>query len=200
VRPFLPLAERLGRLYVALNAGVPQTIEVEYQGQLADYDTRILTLSILKGVFGGVSEEPVSFVNAPQIAAERGVDVQSTTTATAQDYVNLITVRGGDHSIAGTLAGLRGEPRLVMVDDHAVDLPPARHMLVVRNSDTPGMIAVVATALAEANVNIDDMDVGRSREGAAALQVLATTGPVPDEVVERIRAADGIVSVSTLSS
>ena len=200
VRPFLPLAERLGRLYVALNAGVPPTIEVEYQGQLADYDTRILTLSILKGVFGGVSEEPVSFVNAPQIAAERGVDVQSTTTATAQDYVNLITVRGGEHSIAGTLAGLRGEPRLVMVDDHAVDLPPARHMLVVRNSDTPGMIAVVATALAEAGVNIDDMDVGRSREGAAALQVLATTGPVPDDVVERIRAADGIVSVSTLSS
>jgi D-3-phosphoglycerate dehydrogenase len=154
----------------------------------------------LKGVFGGVSEEPVSFVNAPQIAAERGVEVQSTTTATAQDYVNLITVRGGDHAIAGTLAGLRGEPRLVMVDDHAVDLPPARNMLVVRNSDTPGMIAVVATALAEAGVNIDDMALGRSREGAAALQVLATATPVPDDVVERIRAADGIVSVNTLSS
>ncbi|MEY2591886.1 MAG: D-3-phosphoglycerate dehydrogenase / 2-oxoglutarate reductase [Acidimicrobiaceae bacterium] len=200
VRPFLPLAERLGRLYVALNAGVPSLLEVEYQGQLADYDTRILTLSVLKGVFGGVSDEPVSFVNAPQIAAERGVEVQSTTTATAQDYVNLITVRGGDHAIAGTLAGLRGEPRLVMVDDHAVDLPPARNMLVVRNSDTPGMIAVVATALAEAGVNIDDMALGRSRQGAAALQVLATAGPVPDEVIERIRASDGIVSVNALSS
>ncbi|MEY2436163.1 MAG: D-3-phosphoglycerate dehydrogenase / 2-oxoglutarate reductase [Acidimicrobiaceae bacterium] len=198
VRPFLPLAERLGRLYVALNAGVPSLLEVEYQGQLADYDTRILTLSVLKGVFGGVSDEPVSFVNAPQIAAERGVEVQSTTTATAQDYVNLITVRGGDHAIAGTLAGLRGEPRLVMVDDHAVDLPPARNMLVVRNSDTPGMIAVVATALAEAGVNIDDMALGRSRQGAAALQVLATAGPVPDEVIERIRASDGIVSVNAL--
>jgi D-3-phosphoglycerate dehydrogenase len=200
VRPFLPLAERLGRLYVALNAGVPSLLEVEYQGQLADYDTRILTLSVLKGVFGGVSDEPVSFVNAPQIAAERGVEVQSITTATAQDYVNLITVRGGDHAIAGTLAGLRGEPRLVMVDDHAVDLPPARNMLVVRNSDTPGMIAVVATALAEAGVNIDDMALGRSRQGAAALQVLATAGPVPDAVIERIRASDGIVSVNALSS
>src|SRR4051794_31417342 len=199
VRPYLPLAERLGRLYAALNAGVPSTIEVEYQGQLADYDTRILTLSIPKGVFGGVSEEPVSFVNAPQIAAERGVDVQSTTTATAQDYVNLITVRGGDHAIAGTLAGLRGEPRLVMVDDHAVDLPPARNMLVVRNSDTPGMIAVVATALADAGVNIDDMDVGRSREGTAALQVLATTSPVPEDVIARIRSAEGIVSVNQLT-
>jgi predicted regulator of amino acid metabolism with ACT domain len=86
-----------------------------------------------------------------------------------------------------------------MVDDHAVDLPPARNMLVVRNSDTPGMIAVVATALAEAGVNIDDMALGRSRQGAAALQVLATAGPVPDEVIERIRASDGIVSVNALS-
>ncbi|MEO7555732.1 MAG: NAD(P)-dependent oxidoreductase, partial [Acidimicrobiales bacterium] len=200
VRPFLPLSERLGRLYVALNGGAPSTLEVDYAGQLADYDTRILTLSVLKGVFGGVSEEPVSYVNAPQIAAERGVEVQSTTTSATQEYVNLITVRGGDHAIAGTLVGLRGEARIVMLDGNSVDLPPARYMLVVRNDDVPGMIATVARAVADAGINVDDMHLGRSPEGRAALQVLATTAPVPDEVVATIRAADGIVSVTALST
>ena len=200
VRPFLPLAERLGRLYVALAGSVPSPLEIEYQGQIADYDTRILTLSVLKGVFGAVSDEPVSYVNAPRLAAERGIEIRDTSTATAHEYVNLISIRGGDHSIGGTLIGLKGDPRIVLVDDHSVDLPPARHMLVVRNADEPGMIAVVATALAEARINIDDMDVGRSPEGEAALMVLATREPVSAEVQQRIRAADGIVSVHALDT
>jgi D-3-phosphoglycerate dehydrogenase len=200
VRPFLALAERLGRLYVALNEGTPQRLEVEYHGQLADYDTRILTLSVLKGVFGGVSEEPVSYVNAPQIAAERGVEVRESSTSATQDYVNLITVRGGDHAIAGTLVGLKGEPRIVMIDDLNVDLPPARYMLVVRNDDVPGMIATVTSALASAGVNIGDMHLGHSPSGEAAMQVLATGEPVPPEVVEALGNADGILSVHAIAA
>ena len=198
VRPFLPLAERLGELYGGLAEGVPDVLEIEYAGQIADYDTRILTLSVLKGVFGRVSDEPVSYVNAPRIASERGVEVRDTSTATAHDYVNLITLRGGDHNLAGTLVGLRGEPRIVMLDGHTIDLPPARHMLVVRNDDRPGMIAFVSGVLARAGVNIDDMHLGRSERGEAALQVIATDGAVPPEVTEAIRAGDGIVSVHSL--
>jgi D-3-phosphoglycerate dehydrogenase len=200
VRPFLSLAERLGRLYVALNEGTPQRLEVEYHGQLADYDTRILTLSVLKGVFGGVSEEPVSYVNAPQIAAERGVEVRESSTSATQDYVNLITVRGGEHAIAGTLVGLKGDPRIVMIDDLNVDLPPARYMLVVRNDDVPGMIAAVTSALAAASINIGDMHLGHSLAGTAAMQVLATNESVPVEVVEALRRADGIVSVAAIAT
>ena len=198
VRPFLPLAERLGELYASLAEGIPDVLEIEYAGQLADYDTRILTLSALKGVFGRVTDEPVSYVNAPRIAGERGVEVRDTSTATAHDYINLVTIRGGDHALAGTLVGLRGEPRIVMLDGHTIDLPPARHMLVVRNDDRPGMIAFVAGVLAEAKVNIDDMHLGRSERGEAALQVIATDGAVPPEVTEAIRAGDGIVSVHSL--
>src|SRR5205823_6372687 len=118
VRPFLPLAEKLGGIFASLNEGAPATLEVEYQGALADYDTRILTLAVLRGLLGAGSEEPVSYVNAPQLAAERGVEVREAKTSTTLDYVNLVTLRGGDHSLAGTLAGLRGEPRIVMVDGH----------------------------------------------------------------------------------
>jgi D-3-phosphoglycerate dehydrogenase len=199
VRPFLPLAERLGDLFTALNEGVPPVLEIEYQGQLADYDTRILTLSVLKGAFGRVSDEPVSYVNAPRMAADRGVEVRDTSTATAHDYVNLVTIRGGDHAIAGALVGLRGDPRIVMVDEHTVDVPPASNMLIVRNEDRPGMIAKVTGALGEAGINIDDMHLGRSPEGAAALMVLATAVPAPVEVVDRLRGTEGVVSVAAIA-
>jgi D-3-phosphoglycerate dehydrogenase len=198
VRHFLPLAERLGQIYTALTEQVPKVLEIEYAGQIADSDTRILTLSVLKGVFGAVTDEPVSYVNAPRIAAERGVEVRDTSTATAHDYVNLITISGGGHSIAGTLVGLRGDPRIVQLDGHTIDLPPAEHMLVVRNDDRPGMIAHVAGVLSEAGVNIDDMHLGRSARGEAALQVIATDRSVPPEVQEKILAGDGIVSVHAI--
>ncbi len=195
VRPFLPLAERLGELFASLAVGGSPALDIEYQGQIAGYDTRILTLSLLKGYFGRISDEPVSYVNAPKLAAESGVQIRETATTTAQDYVNLITIRGGDHALAGTLVGLRGEARIVMVEDHTVDLPPARHMLVVRNDDRPGMISTVAGALAEVDINIANIHVGQSPAGASALQVLATSQPVPPEVVERLTLVDGIVSV-----
>jgi len=201
VRPFLSMAERLGQLFASLSGGssAGPTLDIEYQGQIAGYDTRILTLSVLKGYFGRISDEPVSYVNAPQLAEESGIQIRETATTTALDYVNLITIRGGEHSLAGTLVGLRGEPRIVMVEDHTVDLPPARHMLIVRNDDRPGMIATVSGALADVDINITNIHVGQSPSGASALQVLATSELVPAAVVERLSAVDGIVSVHAVA-
>jgi D-3-phosphoglycerate dehydrogenase len=199
VQPFLPLAERLGATYAGLAGGVPSTLEVEYQGQLADYDTRILTLSVLKGLLGGMTEEPVTYVNAPQIAAARGIELRETKTSTAQDYVNLVVVRGGDHSVGGTLTGSRAEPRIVLLDDHSVEVPPAENMLVVRNDDRPGMIGLVTSTLGAAGVNISDLHLGRSKVGEVALQVLALDQPAPDAVIEQLRQSPGIASVASLS-
>jgi len=201
VRPYLPLAERLGRIAAGLCRSCQGPLEVEYQGQIAEYDTRILTLSLLKGFFSVTSGEPVSYVNAPQVADEHGLEVRPTSTTTARDYVNLITVRLGDHSVAGTLQGLHAVPTLVMIEDHTIDVPPAEHLLVVRNSDTPGMIGIVGTTVGAAGVNIDDMAVGSSSpDGSKALMVLATSQAVPDAVVEQLRASDGVVSVASVSS
>lgn len=199
VRPYLPLAERLGRIFAGLAKEVSGAIEIEYQGHIAEYDTRILTLSVLKGFFSVVTGEPVSYVNAPQVAEEQGIEVRPTSTTTARDFVNLITIRAGDHSIAGTLVGLKGVPSIVMIDDHTVDVPPAEHLLVVRNADQPGMIGKVGTLVGEAGVNIADMAVGSSPEGEKALMVLATDRAVPDEVVQQLRRTDGVVSVAAVS-
>jgi D-3-phosphoglycerate dehydrogenase len=201
VRPFLPLAERLGQVFASLLDGLPPALEVECQGGLADHDTRILTLSALKGLFttdaGG---EPVSYVNAPQMAEERGLEVREVKTATAHDYVNLVTLRGGGHAVAGTLSGVRSEPRIVMVDDHDVDVPFARHMIVVRNDDRPGVVGQVGLALGEAGVNIADMALGRTRTGATAVMVLAVDQPLPAPAHEQLSAAPGILAVHAVSS
>src|ERR1019366_6128459 len=89
VRPYMGRAEQLGRILSCLNDGLPDTLEIEYQGGLAGAGTGILTLSVLKGLFAAGSEEPVSYVNAPQLAAERGLEVRETSTVTAHDFVNL---------------------------------------------------------------------------------------------------------------
>ncbi len=203
VRPFLALAERLGRLFAGLAGAVVPTIDVEYEGAIADYDCRVLTLSVLRGVLGPVVEEPVTFVNAPQLAEDRGISVRETKTSTARDYVNLVSVRGvvGDRPVhvAGTLYGKNDAPRIVGIDEHIVDLPPSSHMLVVRNDDVPGIIGMVGTILGDAGVNIDDMDVGRSPSGAAAMMAISTGHEVPADVVTALRERAGVIDARAIS-
>lgn len=195
VRPFLPLAEQLGALFAALNPKLPKTLDIEFAGEIGGYDNKITELSVVKGMLGAISDQPVSYVNALDVAKDRGVKVRSISTTSSSDYVNLITVSGGDHNLAGTLVGIKSEPRIVMVDDHTVDLPPAPHMIVVRNDDRPGVIGRVGTILGEAQVNISDMNVGRNPDGLGALMVITTSDTVPDTVAERLRGADGVTEV-----
>ncbi len=198
VRPFLALAERLGALFAALADGGVEAVDISYEGQIADYDCGVLTLAILRGMLVRVVDEPVSFVNAPQLASERGIQVSETTSSSAHDYVNLVSLRGtagGEEvHVAGTLYGKQDAQRIVAIDDHVVDLPPSRHMIVVRNEDRPGMIGRVGTILGEAGANIADMDVGRTPGGVAALMAISTAAAVPDDVVQVLRAEPGIIS------
>jgi len=152
----------------------------------------------MKGFFGAISDEPVTYVNAPQLAKDRGVDVRETSSATAVDYVNLLTIRGAGRAISGTIVGKRGEQRITMIDDHNFDVPPADHMLMVKNDDRPGVIGLVGTLLGDAGVNIADMDVGRAAEPGTAVMLIAPTAVVPDQVVAALRSAPGIISVDAL--
>jgi D-3-phosphoglycerate dehydrogenase / 2-oxoglutarate reductase len=201
VRPFLGLTEQLGRFLAALHGGMPDRLDLEYEGALSAEDTRILTLAALKGIFSVGTEEPVSYVNAPQLAEERGLAVKESQTATPREYVNLVTLRSSSHSVAGTLAGVHAVPRIVMVDDHAVEVPPAPCMLMVRNDDRPGMIGCVGVALGNAGISISNMAVGQtitvSPGGApgTALMILSIERPAPAEVLDALRATPGILDV-----
>lgn len=200
IRPFLPLAETLGQLYGSLHGSAPDSFEMCCQGDIAQYDTRILGLAVLKGFFSRISEDPVSYVNAPSMARAAGITMRETSCIDTDEYVNLITLSCDDHSISGTLAGRRREPRVVEVDDHAFDVPPAEHMLVISNDDRPGVIGTVGVLLGDAGVNIADMDVGRVASKGTAVMLLAVTAEVPAEVIEALRAAPGVLSVKVLRS
>jgi D-3-phosphoglycerate dehydrogenase len=198
VRAFQGVAERLGRLLVALCEGVPSHLEIEYQGALASEDTRILALCALKGVFAAASDEPVSYVNVPRFAKDHGLELRESSTTTAGNYLSQVTLRGGGHAASGTL-GREGTERIVMVDDHAVELPFASNLLVVRNDDRPGMIGIVGSALGDAGVSITNMAVGQTAGGGTALMLLSTDRPVPLEVLARLATEAGILDLHSVA-
>jgi D-3-phosphoglycerate dehydrogenase len=202
IRPFLPLAETLGRVYGSLHRNAPDSFEVVCQGEIAEFDTRILVLAVLKGFFSRLTDEPVSYVNAPGMAKAAGINVRESKNAASLEYVNLITLRCEDHrSISGTFASTPGrgsEQRIVEIDGHDFDIPPAAHMLLINNDDRPGVIGTVGTVLGNHLVNISDMDVGRVAGSGTANMLLSTTSEVAGEVLDELRAAPGVLRVDAL--
>jgi D-3-phosphoglycerate dehydrogenase len=204
VRPFLSLVEKLGRLYTALAGGGAGgrasglgggRLGLEYVGALAEQDTRVLTLAALKGMFSPVVHEPVTFVNAPLLAAERGIEVTETRARQSHDWVNLVTLSGegsrGQVGVAGTTVGPRDAERLVAINGIPVDMAPGDHMAFLFYEDRPGVIGRVGTILGEAGVNIASMQVGRRKQGGEALMALTVDTGIPAGVLERVEAEIG---------
>jgi D-3-phosphoglycerate dehydrogenase len=143
----------------------------------------------------------VSFVNAPQLAEDHNLTYTEVSTVDSPDYVNQITVRSGDHLVSGTMItiGTRLETRIVGVDGHSVEIPPAASMLVVHNDDRPGMIGLVGVALGGAGVSISSMSVGPDQRTKTALMVLSTEQPTPPEVIESLRDTQGIQDIHLIT-
>ena len=202
LKPFVPLADRIGRVFASLIESTPSTIEISTTGEIGGYDPGLITISALKGMLSVWSTDQVSLVNAPSMARNLNITVESvaSTTTTHRDYVNLITLRSGDRNIAATLTGRRREARIVMIDHHLTDIPPSEHMLVVKNDDRPGAIGRVATALGNAGINIANMDVGSSETAGSALMCIATTTAVPLDVLQHLRTLEGISSVISVGA
>jgi D-3-phosphoglycerate dehydrogenase len=195
VRPFLPLAEKLGAILTGLAEAPVRSLEAEYLGRIAEHDTRVLTLAALKGALARVVHEPVSFVNVAMIARERGIGVSERKSTASRDYVNLMTLRaeteGGEVSVGGTLVGKRDGERLVQVHDFDIDMAPARYMAFFLYEDRPGVIGTVGSMLGNAGINIASMEVGRKEAGGSALMGLTVDSPIPSEVLAGIEQAVG---------
>jgi D-3-phosphoglycerate dehydrogenase len=195
VRPFLPLAERLGALLTGLADGAVRAVECQYLGRVGETDTRVLTLAVVKGVLRGVVHEPVSFVNAPIIARERGIAIAEMRSSVSSDYVNLVAVRAetedGEVSVAGTLVGKRNDQRVLQVNGYDIEMAPAPNMLFFEYEDRPGVIGKVGTILGEHDINIATMDVGRASRGGTALMGLTLDSGVGQDVIDEITSAIG---------
>ncbi len=203
VRPALPLVEKLGRVFSALAGEVAASLTVEVRGEVAAHDVSVLQLAALKGVFTDVVEEQVTFVNAPTLAAERGLDVQLVTSGESPDFRSLITLRGvlaggTEISVSGTLSGPRQVEKLTEVNGFDVDLAPAEHLVFLRYADRPGVVGAVGAALGDAQVNIAGAQVSRTSQGGDALMALTVDSAVPAEVLDRIVADIGAQSIRTV--
>ena len=196
VRPALPLVEKLGRVFTGLAGGVAARLEVEVRGEIAAHDVSVLQLAALKGVFTDVVEDQVTFVNAPALAAERGVEVSLTSDLESPDYRNLIRVAGvlpdgTAVSVAGTLTGTRQVEKLTEVDGFDLEIGPSEHLLFLEYEDRPGVVGTVGLAQGAAGVNIAGAQVSRTARGGTALMALAVDSAVPADVREGLRAAVG---------
>ncbi len=205
LRPFLPLCEMLGRFFAAMDGDLAtKKLEVSFQGDIGALDVEAGTLAVMVGLLKAATEQPLSYVNAQAVAKSHGLNIETHRNTTAQEYVNQVTIssgsgRNGDSSrvVAGTVTELERAPRIIRIDNHKFNLAPARHMVLVENDDRPGVIGLVGTILGEAGVNIDDMHVGRSQEGAA-LMVIATTESATEDVRQKLESADGINAVQLI--
>jgi D-3-phosphoglycerate dehydrogenase len=190
--PFIPLAAKLGRLATALVSGRPQRIVVAAHGPLSGYDTRLLTVAALNGAFQDSVDQAVNYVNAPVIAAERGIGVSEERHAGSQHYTNLVRVLvgsdGEEAEVWGTTVGPENRLFLAGALGFAIDIELSPRMAFLVYDDMPGVIGRVGTMFGEAGVNIANMAVSRTKEGGKALMAFSIDAAAPPELVDRVRA------------
>ncbi|WP_068926551.1 phosphoglycerate dehydrogenase [Planobispora rosea] len=191
VKPGLPLAEKLGRVFTALAGEVATKLDVEVRGEIAAEDVRVLELAALKGVFTDVVEDSVTYVNAPLLAKDRGVTVELVTSSESPDWRNVVTVRGvladgRTVSVSGTLSGPRQITKIVEVNGYEMEIEPTDHLSFFAYSDRPGVVGVVGRILGDHGINIASMQVSRDVKGGKALIALTVDSAIPAEVVEQI--------------
>ncbi len=191
--PFIPLATKLGRLAMELAEGRADRISLSYLGGLAERDTRLLTVAALNGAFSGRSDVPVNFVNAPVIAAERGIAVEEERRGLTSGYTNLLRVtvyaNGDEITVDGTTIGREDRLWLAAALGYLIEIELAPLMAFFVYDDVPGVIGRVGTTFGKAEVNIANMAVSRSNHGDKALMALSIDTPAPSELRDEFLAA-----------
>jgi D-3-phosphoglycerate dehydrogenase len=178
-------------VFTAVAGGLAQSVAVEVRGKLAEFDVSVVQLAVLRGVFTDVVEEQVTYVNAPLLAQQRGLEVSLASDPESPTYRNLVTVRGamGDGTqvtVSGTLYGKTQVPRLTEVNGFDIDLAASGYLLFFLYTDRPGVVGAVGAALGEAGVNIAGAQVSRTTKGGHALMAVTVDSPVPAELLAAI--------------
>jgi D-3-phosphoglycerate dehydrogenase / 2-oxoglutarate reductase len=204
VAQFAELCETMGRVLYQLTDRPGTYLKIEYQGEVAAYDTRLLDVSAMKGLLARMEFEPLNFVNTPALARERGLRVETARISESADYTSLVTLRlasegSGESVVSGTLVGPRMQPRIVDAFGFTMDIVPQKHTLFIRNEDQPGMIGKIGTILGEHGINIGNMAVGRDAPGQPAAMAITVDEPVPDELLKTLRETPGFTDARTVS-
>ena len=196
IRPFLTLAERLGKFTAQIISGRIESVDISYQGEVATKDTRLIGIAMLKGFLSQFAD--VNYVNAQLIARKMGIRVTETKTEDAENFSSLIgiTVKTDkvERTVAGTVFG-KNDLRIVKIDGYRVDAVPSGYMLICSYIDKPRVIGPVGVILGDHGINIAAMQVGREKIGGRAVMVLNVDNPVSEDVLEKVKTVDGISDV-----
>jgi D-3-phosphoglycerate dehydrogenase len=201
LQPYINLAERIGGFVSQNFDDAIDQVTIEYMGDASKLFLDPIKIAVLKGILTPILEETVNFINAPLIAQERGIKVKESTTADAGDYHStlVVTVKSGKKifRVAGVLHGKK-EPRIIAIDNFAVEIVPEGEMLIVMNKDKPGVIGNIGTLLGKNNINIARMQFGREKRGGKAVSVVSIDSPVPSKVLAIIKKYPNVLSVKQI--
>ena len=197
LRPYLTLGEKLGSLQVQMLATVPKEVQIEYGGEVTQYDVAPLTLAVLKGILTPVMESSVNYVNAPVVARERGINVIESKSSRASDFASSITVRvktkDKELEVEGAIFG-SNNPRIVKIGNFYLEAVPEGYILILHNQDVPGVVGAVGTLLGENKINIAAMELGREKVGGMAISLFHVDDAIPKETLDALRSLPHIIS------
>ena len=207
IRPSLPLVEKMAQLATAIGGELPASISVHVRGDISEYDSSILATSALKGALIATGSEDVTYVNAPGLAAERGITSSVTTDPESPLYRSMISLHaalpnGKTVVVDGTLMGIRKVEKIIAIDKFDLDLPPTANLLFLRYGDRPGVVGSVGSVLGSAGVNIGGMQVARNEAGGEALMAITVDSALSAELVATVQketGADFVRSVNLVS-
>src|SRR3989339_20712 len=198
MKPYILLGETLGRTLVQLIDGPIKKVEIEYTGQVCDFNTSYLTLSIVRGVLTPITKEPVNFVNAPHIIKEKNILVNESKSNLIKEYTSFIkvaiTTDKGRNSIGGTVFG-KNNIRISRLFGYDIDLERATYMLIIINKDVPGMVGKIGTLLGKENINIASLQMARKITGGDATTILTLDNQIEDKIMLELAKMDNIRAV-----
>jgi D-3-phosphoglycerate dehydrogenase len=176
-------------------------VEAHYAGKVTENDVMPLTTAILKGLLSPILKDDVNFVNAPHIAAERGIKVVESKSKTSEDFASLIKLRvrslEGENILSGTIFGKK-MPRLIRINDFYLEAIPEGHNLLIYNQDTPGAIGLIGSTLGRHGVNIARMAVGEQKDKRQNVVLLSTNISVGEDILEELRSHEQVLSVKRI--
>jgi D-3-phosphoglycerate dehydrogenase len=186
----------MAQIATAIAGETPVSMEITVKGDISGHDSSVLAISALRGALTASGCEDVTYVNAPGLAAERGVTSNVTTTPDSSEYRSMISLHaalsnGKSISIDGTLMGIRKVEKIIAIDGFDLDLPPTDNLLFLRYADKPGVVGAVGNALGSAKINIAGMQVARQSAGGSALMALTVDTPVTEAVAEAVKKETG---------
>lgn len=202
IQPYFGLAERMGTIGIYLSEGPIKDVEIEYTGDLAETETQALTTAFLKGLLNPILVDRVNFVNAPNLAKQRHLNVKESKSHKPGYFTTAITVKitttKGNHRLVGTLFDGK-QPKIVEIDEYRVDFKPEGYLLLAPHTNKPNMIGQLATILGNAGININGMQVGSTTKSDTNIMAIAVGDDIPNDIMLQVRGVDGILDVKLIN-